>query len=105
MRVRALILLNECEAGNSPPDIGGGGCAINKKKRSHRSGADGVVGIAEVFRFLEMVPFLTTPSAPLKEASRLLIDVASSPPMSGGECLALQVLQREGENPEVFECS
>ena len=25
------------------------------------------------------------PSAPLKEASRLLLDVASSPPMSGGE--------------------
>src|SRR5215472_8129853 len=55
--------------------------------RSHRSGADGVVGIAELFRnaFLEEVPFWTTPSAPLKEASRLLLDVASTPPMSGGE--------------------
>src|SRR5215831_16355566 len=55
--------------------------------RSHLSGADGVVGIDAVFRnaFLEKVPFLTTPSAPLKEASRLLLDVASTPPMSGGE--------------------
>ena len=55
--------------------------------RSYRSGADGVVGIDEVFQnaFLEEVPFWTTPSAPLKEASRLLLDVASTPPMSGGE--------------------
>src|SRR5262249_11520307 len=55
--------------------------------RSHRSGADGVVGIDEVFQnaFLEEVPFRTTPSAPLKEASRLLLDVAAAPPMSGGE--------------------
>ena len=34
---------------------------------------------------LDEVPFPTTPSAPLKEASRLLLDVASTPPMSGGE--------------------
>jgi hypothetical protein len=48
-------------------------------------------------RFLKEVPFSTTinaspyrarasrPSAPLKEASRLLLDVASAPPMSAGE--------------------
>jgi hypothetical protein len=42
--------VNECQAGNSPPDTGRGGCAIKKKMRSHRSGADGVVGIDEVFR-------------------------------------------------------
>src|SRR5215472_14822482 len=55
--------------------------------RSHRSGAEGVVGIDAVFQnaFLEEVPFWTTPAAPLKEASRLLLDVASTPPMSGGE--------------------
>ena len=48
---RAIIeAVNECEAGNSPPDTGRGGCAIKKKMRSHRSGADGVVGIDEVFR-------------------------------------------------------
>ena len=69
-----------------------GGCAINKKMRSHRSGADGVVGIDEVFQsaFFEDVPFSTPvnaspdgarasrPSAPLKEVSRLLLDVAST---------------------------
>jgi hypothetical protein len=50
--------------------------------RSHRSGADGVVGIAEIFRdaFFRRGSIPTTPSAPLKEASRLLLDVASTPP-------------------------
>ena len=66
--------------------------------RSLLSAADGVVGIDEVFQnaFLEEVSFWPTinasayqarasrPSAPLKEASRLLLDVASTPPMSGG---------------------
>ena len=45
-----LEAVNECEAGNSPPDTGRGGCAIKKKMRSHRSGADGVVGIAAMSR-------------------------------------------------------
>ena len=49
-----------------------GGCAIKKKMRSLRGGADGA-------------PRPTTPSAPFKEASRLLLDVASTPPMSGEE--------------------
>src|SRR5215467_16020395 len=56
--------------------------------RTYRSGAGGVVGMAEVFRnafFRRGLPFSTTPSAPLKEASRLLLDVASTPPVSGGE--------------------
>ena len=62
--------VNECQAGNSPPDTGG------------VAAQDGVVGIDEVFQnaFLEEVPFWTTPSAPLREASRLLLDVASTPP-------------------------
>jgi len=56
-----LEAVNEYEAGNFPPGRGGGGCAIKKKIRSHRRGADGVVGIDEVsqntfFRF-EEVPF------------------------------------------------
>src|SRR5215470_9663004 len=41
-------------------------------------------------RSVEEVPFSTTPSAPIKEASRLLIDVASTPPMSGGEWRPVQ---------------
>ena len=83
-----LEAVNEYEAGNFPPGRGGGGCAIKKKMRSHRSGADGVVDIDDVFQnaFLEEVPFWTTPYAPLKEASRLLLDVASTPPVPGGNC-------------------
>ncbi|PYS26899.1 MAG: hypothetical protein DMG11_18215 [Acidobacteria bacterium] len=42
-----------------------GGCAIKKKMRSDRSGADGVVRQARL-RFAE----LTTPAAPSKVASR-----------------------------------
>src|SRR5215475_10516129 len=34
---------------------------------------------------LYRVPFSTTPSAPLEEASRILFDVASTPPISGAE--------------------
>src|SRR5262249_33874836 len=79
---------------HSPPDTGGVAAPSRIKMRSHRSGADGVVGIAEVFgmRFLEEAPFSTTPSAPLKEASRLLLEVASSPPVSGGEWRAAQFI-------------
>ena len=64
-----------------------GCCGINEMLRSLLSAADGLVGSDEVFQnaFLQRVPFWTTPSAPLKEASRLLLDVASTPPMSGGE--------------------
>ena len=57
------------------------------------------LGLTKCFRMRpgEEVPFLTTinaspyrarasrPSAPFKEASRLLLDVAATPPMSGGE--------------------
>ena len=38
-----------------------------------------------VWRKSSVFAGLTTPSAPLKEASRLLLDVASTPPVSGGE--------------------
>ena len=72
-----------------------GGCAIKKKSRSHGSGADGVVGIGEVFQnaFLRRGSILsTTPSAPSKEGSRHLLDVASTPPISGGEWHAPQFL-------------
>ena len=55
--------------------------------RSYHNGADGVVGIAEEFRnaFLREVSIPDHPVRSVKEASRLLIDVASTPPISGGE--------------------
>ena len=58
----------------SPPQQRRGGCAIKKKLRSHlNSRRRGSV----VQKFLGH----TTPSAPLKEASQLLLDVASTPPL------------------------
>jgi hypothetical protein len=89
--------VNECEAGNSPPDTGG--VAAPSRKRceaslinaarycASRAAQTWWLGLSKCFRMhsLEEVPFSTTPSAPLKEASRLLLDVASIPPMSGGE--------------------
>jgi len=50
-----------------PLRIQEGGCAIKKKMQSYRNGADGVVGIDEVFLNA------TSPSAPLNETARLLL--------------------------------
>src|SRR5215475_8652730 len=52
-------------------------------QRRRRGGRD-CRSVSECALF-EEVPRSTTPSAPLKEASRLLLDVASTPPVSGGE--------------------
>src|SRR5262245_44278642 len=54
-----------------------GGCASKKMLRSLLSGADGVVT-------REVVSRLTTASAPTNEASRHLLDVASTPPHEEG---------------------
>src|SRR5262249_21033063 len=51
---------------------------------SHPNGADGVVSAARSGIDAE----LTTPSAPSAVASRNFIDVASTPPLRGGECYA-----------------
>ena len=94
-----LEAVNECEAGNSPPDTGGVAAPTRKRCEATAAAQTGWSGLLKCFemRFLEEVPFLTTinaspyrprasrPSAPLKEASRLLLDVASTPPVSGGE--------------------
>src|SRR5215467_5044717 len=103
------------EAGNSPPDTGGVAAPSEKDakppKRRRRGGRDGL----ECFgmRSLEEVPFSTTPSAPLKEASRLLLDVASTPPVSGGELPASDSFRQHArkrrgmsslqELPSIFE--
>src|SRR5262245_48321981 len=79
--------VNECQAGDSPPDIGGVAAPSRKRCEATAAAQTGWSGLTKRFRMrsLERVPFLTTPSAPLKEASRLLLDVAASPPVSGGE--------------------
>ena len=79
--------LNECQAGNSPPDTGGVAAPSRKMWEATAVAQTGWLGLPKCFgmRSLKKVPFPTTPSAPIKEASQLLIDVASTPPMSGGE--------------------
>jgi len=59
-----------------------GGYAINKNCEATLAAQTGWSGLP---KSLGLVPFLTTPSAPSKDATRHLLDVASTPPMSGGE--------------------
>ena len=42
--------MTECEAGNSLSDTGGVAARSRKRREATRSGADGVVGIDEVFQ-------------------------------------------------------
>src|SRR5215471_13653705 len=74
-------------ARHSPPDTGGVAAPSTKRCEATAAAQTGWSGLPNCFgmRSLEEVPFSTTPSAPLKEASRLLLDVASTPPVSGGE--------------------
>src|SRR5262249_12044540 len=71
--------VTECEAGNSPP--GTGGVAAPSRKRCEATAAAQTGWSAS----RSVSSCVTTPSAPSKEASRLLLGVASTPPMSGGE--------------------
>src|SRR5215468_9315470 len=71
----------------TPPDTGGVAAPSRKRCEATAAAQTGWSGLPKCFgmRSLEDVPFPTTPSAPLKEASRLLLDVAATPPVSGGE--------------------
>src|SRR5215468_1048094 len=111
--------VNECQAGDSPPDTGGVAAPSRKRCEATAAAQTGWSELTKCFGMhsLERVPFLngcalasacaprsTTPSAPLKEASRLLLDVASTPPVSGGELPASdsfrqQPRKRRGMDP------
>src|SRR5215468_11476554 len=80
-------MCEECQAGDSPPDTGGVAAPLRKRCEATAAAQTGWLGLTKCFgmRSLKRVRFPTTPSAPSKEASRLLIDVASTPPVSGGE--------------------
>src|SRR5215831_1989404 len=84
----SIPLLRKGVLPNSPPDTGGVAAPSRKRREATEAAQTGWSGLPECFgmRPLEEVPFSTTPSAPLKEASRLLLDVASTPPVSGGSC-------------------
>src|SRR5438552_3953875 len=89
--------LTDCFSADTFPSLKRrGGCGINKKARSLRSAADGVVRSAKLFRpkdfadlFLRLRPIglalRATPSARTKVASRHFLDRASTPPLQGGE--------------------
>src|SRR5215475_12644592 len=74
-------------ARHSPPDTGGVAALSRRSREATAAAQSGWSGLPKCFRLhsLEEAPFPTTPSAPLKEASRLFLDVASTPPVSGGE--------------------
>jgi len=60
-----------------------GGCAINKCRGATEAAQTGWSD-----RHGRVFAELTTPSAPIKVASRNLIRVAATPPLRGGECCA-----------------
>src|SRR5437867_4440501 len=72
---------------NSPPRIGGGGCAIKEISRStlNRRRRGGRSSSKKKFFICDLS---TSPSAPAKDASRLFLEVASTPPNLGGELCA-----------------
>src|SRR5215831_15619195 len=80
--------VKKCQASNSPPDTGGVAAPSRKSREATAAAQTGRSGLMKCYKMRslgEMVSFPTTPSAPSKEASRLLLDVASTPPVSGGE--------------------
>src|SRR5215831_10040620 len=99
----AFQTVNECNAGNSPPDTGGVAAPSIKRCEATAAAQTGWLGLPKRFgrRSLKQVPSVTTPSAPLKEASRHLLGVASTPPMSGGEWRA-EFIHRLCERPRPF---
>src|SRR5215813_2490547 len=85
--------VKKCQASNSPPDTGGVAAPSRKSREATAAAQTGWSGLMKCFKMRslgEMVSFPTTPSAPSKEASRLLLDVASTPPVSGGEWRAAE---------------
>ena len=83
----------ECLASEeySPPRRGGVDATSIKYCEATFFRADGVVSSAQYL----VVAGPTTPSAPSKEASQYFIDVASTPPLRGGECCLRTDFQTE----------
>src|SRR5215475_13242395 len=71
--------------GYSPPGIGGVAAPLTKRREATSAAQTGWSRLRKPFkmRFLQRVLLPTTPSAPSKEATQLLLDVASTPPVSG----------------------
>src|SRR5215813_13714169 len=79
--------VNECESGNSPPISGEVDATSRKSREASFNGADGVVGNGASSKECILKHF-GNPDHPVcaaAVASRLLLDGAASPPISGGE--------------------
>ena len=74
-----LETVNECEAGNSPPGIGGVAALSRKRCEATASAQTGWSGLPFRNAFLGSDPFSTTPSAPLKELRDFFL--MSRPPL------------------------
>jgi hypothetical protein len=75
------------ESEHSPPRRGGVDVRSIRSREATLFRTDGVVSSAPIQAFAG----LTTPSAPIKDASRHLFDVAATPPLRGGECRNFQI--------------
>src|SRR5437879_12136937 len=62
-----------------------GGCGINKKSRSHRSAADGVVAHTQMFQSAFRDVTRERPPRPRLFGTGPFFDGASTPPLQGGE--------------------
>ena len=86
-RGAVLEAVNECEAGNSPPDTGGVAAPSRKRCGATAAAQTGWLELPKCFGMRCLEGCIPRPPRPLlyQEASRLLLDVASTPPVSGGE--------------------
>src|SRR5215475_14180996 len=85
-----LEAVNECEAGNSPPDTGGVDATSRRSREASFNGADGWSGMEPLLRnaFRDTSAIPTTPSSAAAVASHLFL--MAQPPLlfSGGEYCA-----------------
>jgi hypothetical protein len=80
--------VNECEAGNSPPEIGGVDATSRRSHEASFAGADGVVRHGTPSNNEPIPKYFGNPDHPVcaaAVASHLFIDGAATPPISKGE--------------------
>src|SRR3989449_7833759 len=73
------------QSGRIPLLVRRGGCGINKKSRSHRSAADGVVAHTQMFQNAFRNVTRERPPRPRLFGTGPFLDGAATPPLKGGE--------------------
>src|SRR5262245_37794204 len=84
-----------------PSDTGGVAAPSRRRCEATAAAQTGWSGLPKCFGSVSSC--VTTPSASSKEASRLFLDVASTPPTSGGEWRAPIYLKDGGYYDDVYE--